>query len=163
MKAALMSLLSMSLAGCVGVSSAPPSGVNPSPGGSAGGGASVSLREAAEPTKRKVGVAIATWFMGDPKYSEVAAREFDSLTAENEMKWYATEPRPGDFTFEAGDRLVEFAEKHTMRVRGHTLVWHNQLAPWVNGLKGNELRDAMLRHVTKPPFAGRVASSNGTW
>jgi endo-1,4-beta-xylanase len=124
MNATLMSLLGVSLAGCVGVSSAPPGTVSPSPGGSAGAdGASVSLREAAAPTKRKVGVAVATWFMSDPKYSEVTAREFDSLTAENEMKWYATEPKPGDFTFEAGDRLVEFAEKHEMRVRGHTLVW----------------------------------------
>jgi endo-1,4-beta-xylanase len=160
MNATLMSLLGVSLAGCVGVSSAPPGAVNPSPGGSTGAdGGSVTLREAAAPTKRKVGVAVATWFMSDAKYSEVAAREFDSLTAENEMKWYATEPKPGEFTFEAGDRLVEFAEKHEMRVRGHTLVWHNQLAPWVKGLSNSELRDAMLRHVTKTTlrWKGRIA------
>ncbi|HEX6765716.1 MAG TPA: endo-1,4-beta-xylanase, partial [Polyangiaceae bacterium] len=104
-------------------------------------------------------VALATWFMSDPRYSEVAAREFDSLTPENEMKWYATEPSPGKFSFEAGDRLVAFAERHSMRVRGHTLVWHNQLSPWVNGLHGNELKDAMLRHVRTVAvhWKGRIA------
>ena len=35
-----------------------------------------------------------------------------------------------------------------MRVRGHTLVWHTQLAPWVAGLSGEALHEAMLRHIT---------------
>jgi endo-1,4-beta-xylanase len=75
------------------------------------------------------------------------------------MKWYATEPSPGTFTFDAGDRLVDFAEKHQMRVRGHALVWHNQLAEWVKGLRGDELRKAMLRHVrqTAARWKGRIA------
>jgi endo-1,4-beta-xylanase len=148
-------------AGCVGTSAnAPPSSEGSSTSAPPSQpGASISLREAALPTKRKVGVALATWFMGAPAYSEVAAREFDSLTAENEMKWYATEPSPGKFTFEAGDRLVDFAEKNGMRVRGHTLVWHNQLAPWVKGLAPAELKAAMLRHVreTAGHYKGRIA------
>ena len=153
-----MGVLAISVAGCVGTSSAPaPSAPDSAPPGTPA--ATSSLRAAAEPTKRKVGVALATWFMSEAKYSEVAAREFDSLTAENEMKWYATEPSPGKFTFEAGDKLVRFAEQHQMRVRGHTLVWHNQLAPWVNGLTGNELKQAMLRHVreTTLRWKGRIA------
>jgi endo-1,4-beta-xylanase len=94
-----------------------------------------------------VGVALATYFMGDPRYGALAAREFASLTAENEMKWDATEPSPGSFRFDAGDRLLAFAEEHRMRVRGHTLVWHNQLSSWVSGLSDAELRVAMVRHV----------------
>src|SRR5262245_29956948 len=121
----LKGVLALSVAGCVGTSSAPPNVESASPGSGQSGpgasGGSMTLREAALPTKRKVGVALATWHMGAPAYTEVAGREFDSLTAENEMKWYATEPSPNKFTFEAGDRLVDFAEKHGMRVRGHTL------------------------------------------
>ena len=118
-----------------------------------------ALREAAKASGRHVGVALATWFFDDPRYEPLAAREFDSLTAENEMKWYAIEPDPDRFTFDAGDRLVDFAEKNGMRVRGHTLVWHSQLARWVKPLSGAALRDAMLRHVTRTAehYRGRIA------
>jgi endo-1,4-beta-xylanase len=118
-----------------------------------------TLRAAATKHGRKVGVALATWFFGDQQYQELAAREYDSLTAENEMKWYATEPEPGRFTFDGGDRLVLFAEANGMRVRGHALVWHNQLAPWVKLLAGKELHAAMLRHVTETTkhYRGRIA------
>jgi endo-1,4-beta-xylanase len=118
-----------------------------------------TLREAAAHHERKIGVALATWFMDDPRYGELAARQYDSLTPENEMKWYATEPQPGQFDFTGGDRLVGFAKAHGMRVRGHTLVWHNQLAPWVKGLSGDDLKRAMLAHVTGTAghFRGKLA------
>lgn len=117
-----------------------------------------TLRRAAAPTQRHIGVAAATWFFDNPEYGRVVAREFDSLTAENEMKWNAIEPEPGRFRFEAGDRLVAFAAEHGMRMRGHTLVWHSQLAPWVKALKGEALRAAMLRHTTETAahYRGRV-------
>lgn len=156
-----MSVLALCVAGCVGKSEFVPYRVPPGAGAPASSEESDprALRKAALSSQRKLGVAVATWFMSDPKYSAVVAHEFDSLTAENEMKWYAIEPSPGTFTFDAGDRLVEFAEKHGMRVRGHTLVWHNQLADWVKGLKGEELKKAMLRHVreTALRWKGRIA------
>lgn len=107
------------------------------------------LRDAAAKHGRKIGVALATWFFDHPHYAEVARRQYDSLTAENEMKWYAVEPQPGQFDFKGGDRLVSFAKENGMRVRGHTLVWHNQLAPYVKRLTGDDLDRAMLSHVTK--------------
>jgi endo-1,4-beta-xylanase len=152
-----MSVLTLCVAGCVGTQAGPPSAPLSSAAGS--GAAALSLREAAAPTGAKVGVALATYFMSDARYEQVAAREFDSVTPENEMKWGATEPSPGSFRFEAGDRLVGLAERHAMRVRGHTLVWHNQLAPWVSGLSDGELRAAMLRHVRELTlhWKGRIA------
>jgi endo-1,4-beta-xylanase len=77
----------------------------------------------------------------------LVAREFDSLSPENEMKWEAVEPRQGAFSFEAGDRLVKFAADNGMRMRGHTLVWHQQVAYWVKGLKPDALRAAMASHI----------------
>ena len=144
-------------AGCVGVSER---GATSTGSQSASSSESArSLREAAAPTQRHVGVALATWFFDEAQYRPLAARHFDSLTAENEMKWYATEPEPGRFTFAAGDKLVEFAVQQKMRVRGHTLVWHNQLAPFVSELSGAELHAAMLRHVrgVAGHYKGRIA------
>jgi endo-1,4-beta-xylanase len=105
------------------------------------------LREAGAAAHRRIGAAVMTTHLANPRLRALIARHFDSLTAENEMKWYATEPRPGDFSFAAGDKLVAFAAGNGMRVRGHTLVWHSQLAPWVEDLSGDDLREAMRRHV----------------
>jgi endo-1,4-beta-xylanase len=117
------------------------------------------LRDAAARRGRKIGVALATWFFDHPLYAELAFRQYDSLTAENEMKWYAIEPQPGEFDFKGGDRLVTFAKEHGMRVRGHTLVWHSQLAPYVKRLSGAELGRAMLNHVTTTVehYRGQIA------
>ena len=53
-------------------------------------------------------------------------KHFNSITSENDMKWDATEPTLGTFTFAAADAQVAFAKANNMQVRGHTLVWHAQ-------------------------------------
>jgi len=47
------------------------------------------------------------------------------------MKWQPIHPRPGEYSFEAADRFVEFGEKNDMFIIGHTLVWHSQTPRWV--------------------------------
>ena len=60
----------------------------------------------------------------------LSLRNFDAFTAENAMKPDAMQPREGEFHFEAGDRLVELAEKHGATAVGHTLIWHSQTPRW---------------------------------
>ncbi|GIQ62308.1 beta-xylanase [Paenibacillus cisolokensis] len=62
---------------------------------------------------------------------ELLAAHFNSLTAENDMKFERIHPDEGTYDFEAADRIVAFADEHGMKVRGHTLVWHNQTPEWV--------------------------------
>jgi len=97
---------------------------------------------------RRIGAAVEARRLAEPAFARVLAANFSSLTPENDMKWARVEPSPGQFSFGAGDALVAFAEQNGMRVRGHTLVWHTQLAPWVAGLAGEALHAAMLRHIT---------------
>ncbi|WP_181873238.1 endo-1,4-beta-xylanase [Fontibacillus phaseoli] len=59
------------------------------------------------------------------------ARHFNSITAENEMKFVSVHPEEETYTFDEADQLVAFARKHGMAVRGHTLVWHNQTSDWL--------------------------------
>jgi len=47
------------------------------------------------------------------------------------MKWETIHPAPETFDFAQGDRLVEFAVAHQMKVRGHTLTWHQQNPKWL--------------------------------
>ena len=105
------------------------------------------LREVAAPTRRHIGFAAAPSQLHDDKFRSVATVHFDSLTPENQMKWETTEPQPGKFAFQAAEPLVTFATENHMRVRGHTLVWHSQLPPWVKSLSGEALHAAMVSHV----------------
>jgi len=118
------------------------------------------LRQAAEAAHRRVGTALMSSQLDDERVRKLVATHFDSLTPENEMKWESIEPRPGDFSFAAGDKLVAFAAANGIRMRGHTLVWHSQLAPWVKGLKGAQLQEAMARHVrgVVGHYRGKVAA-----
>ncbi len=56
---------------------------------------------------------------------------FNSITAENEMKFERVHPAENDYTFDDADELISFAEKYQLNVRGHTLVWHNQTPQWM--------------------------------
>ncbi len=59
------------------------------------------------------------------------SKHFNSITSGNDMKWDATEPTEGNFTFTQADAEVAFATTNKMHVRGHTMVWHNQTPAWV--------------------------------
>src|SRR5581483_4585739 len=77
-----------------------------------------------------VGAAIWAGDLTGP-HAQLLAMHFDSITPENDMKWDATEHSENDFTFSAADALVSCAQAHHMRVRGHNLVWYQQVPPWV--------------------------------
>ncbi|MCG9894546.1 MAG: endo-1,4-beta-xylanase [Fimbriimonadaceae bacterium] len=84
-----------------------------------------TLRQAAGPGF-SLGVAIAAHNLDDPRYREHVVSQFNSLTAENEMKPSSMLRAPGEYDFTAADRFMAFAEEHGMEVIGHTLVWHAQ-------------------------------------
>ena len=69
------------------------------------------------------------------------------------MKWGVVEPTQGQFDWSGADRLVAFAEQHGQLVRGHTLMWHNQLPTWLttgvsNGtISKSQLKDLLQQHI----------------
>jgi len=95
---------------------------------SGGGNKAESLREKYS-AYFPVGVAIGKQHLEG--YDTVLIKKnFASITAENDMKPENTINEEGEFTFEAGDRIVEFAANNGLLVRGHTLVWYNQTDDW---------------------------------
>ena len=80
-----------------------------------------------------LGVALGnSQIMGKEPYSlEVAAKHFNSITPENDMKWESIHPEPDRYDFDAADRYVAFGEKHNMHIISHTLVWFYQTPDWV--------------------------------
>lgn len=83
------------------------------------------------------------------KQKELLSYHFNSVTAENEMKFERLHPAEDRYTFEEADRLVDFAKLNGMGVRGHTLVWHNQTPDWVfRDRSGHEIgRDGLLKRM----------------
>ncbi|GIF51403.1 beta-xylanase [Asanoa ferruginea] len=118
-------------------------------GGGSAANAGTTLGASAAEKGRYFGAAISAGKLGDNTYATILNREFNSVTPENEMKWDATEPQQGNFSFGNADRIVNHARSHGMLVRGHTLLWHSQQPGWAQNLSGSALRNAMNNHVTQ--------------
>ncbi|WP_052865384.1 endo-1,4-beta-xylanase [Streptomyces niger] len=119
-----------------------------------------TLGGAAAQHGRYFGAAVAP-HLGETDYESTLNREFSSVVAENAMKWDATEPSRGQFNFSGGDQLVAYAQQHGKFVRGHALVWHAQQPGWVQGLTGDNLRQAMRNHIAG--VAGHYKGKIDSW
>jgi len=109
--------------------------------------AATTLGAAATQSGRYFGTALAASKLGDSTYTTIAAREFNMVTPENEMKIDATEPNQGQFNFTAADQIYNWANSRGIPVRGHTLAWHSQQPGWMQSLSGTALRNAMINHI----------------
>ena len=73
-------------------------------------------------------------------HSELLAKHFNSVVAENAMKLGPLQHSEGVFDFTEADAIVNFAKAHHMRIRGTTLVWHEQNPAWLfKDASGNDL------------------------
>lgn len=91
-----------------------------------------SLRNLAQQRGITVGAAVLMHpFQHDKDYRNTLAREFNSLTPENAMKFSRLHPGRNRYYFVDADRLVAFAKKQQMQVHGHVLVWHRNLPDWL--------------------------------
>ena len=111
--------------------------------------AASTLGASAAQTGRYFGAAIAAGRLGDSTYTRILTTEFNSVTPENEMKWDATEPSQGTFSYGNGDRILNQGSSMGAKVRGHALLWHAQQPGWAQGMSGSALRNAAINHVTQ--------------
>lgn len=129
---------------------------------------SISLADESEPDNLRnlasqrgifIGAAVMSSQLNEPLFASTLAKQFNMVVAENEMKFSYLQPRKGHFSFTAADRIVEFAMKHDMAVRGHCLLWHQQNPTWLNKKWTKaELLDVMRHHITTvvQHYRGRV-------
>ncbi|WP_432488747.1 endo-1,4-beta-xylanase [Kineococcus sp. SYSU DK018] len=99
-------------------------------------------------------------FAYDVEYRERMAREFNSLSAENQMKWEYIHPTRDYYNFYPADAIVRYAQENHQVVRGHTLLWHSQNPAWLEegDFSDEELREILHEHITKVVgrYAGRI-------
>jgi len=123
-----------------------------------------TLRQAGAVHDITIGAAAATAFLADANYTAILGSEFSQLQAENQMKFGVIHPRPDSdpnpYDFKGGDTLVAFAASHNMKVRGHTLVWHNNVPKWVSEgqFSSSQLAEILHNHIhtVVTHYAGKV-------
>lgn len=65
----------------------------------------------------------------------IVETQFNSITPENSLKWMFIQPAPNSFNFKAADKYVNLGIKNNMHIVGHALVWHSQLANFMQKIK----------------------------
>jgi endo-1,4-beta-xylanase len=126
-----------------------------------------SLRELASKIGLHIGSALTPTDLVTPALSAIASGQFDVYTPENEMKWQVVEPEQGVFDWTGADNLVNYAAASNALVRGHTLVWHNQLPNWLvsNVAAGDYTQTQLLDIVQEHIFTevGRYRGKIWQW
>ncbi|HSY92080.1 MAG TPA: endo-1,4-beta-xylanase [Candidatus Binatus sp.] len=109
-----------------------------------------TLRESAHSVHVLVGAAVRPSLFSEAAYSATLAREFDMVEPEDAMKWWTVRALPDAFDFREGDEVVRFAQAHSMKVRGHCLVWDHDNPAWL--VQGHftpaHLSGMLQQHIT---------------
>ena len=127
-----------------------------------------TLKDAYE-DKFLIGVAVhqGQIHQANKEENELIVSQFNSLTAENDMKMMYMHPKKDEYNFEIADKLVALAEENDMFLVGHTLVWHSQLAPWFfkaddgGAIDSVELTNRMRDHIST--IVGRYKGKIEGW
>ncbi|CAK4501658.1 unnamed protein product [Aphanomyces euteiches] len=101
-------------------------------------------------------------------YGTIVPDNFNLLVSENGMKWDATERSRGVFDFTSSLAQIAYAKQHGMKMRGHCLVWHNQMPSFycsqqsggTTGCSGSSLNGQQLLQVIETRIQKTFAALN---
>ena len=101
-----------------------------------------------------IGVAVNMRNISNPEQIAIIKKDFNSITAENDMKPQPTQPAYGQFNWENADKIANFCRSNGIKLRGHCLMWHAQIGEWMyKDEKGDlvskeKLFQNMKHHIT---------------
>lgn len=105
-------------------------GAAPASGGAAGSGSPTTDSLAKKYADFfPIGAAIGDFQLGN--LGQVLAQDFNHLTCENAMKIEDVHPAEDSYTWDAADRVADFARQHGMKMTGHALLWHQRAPAWM--------------------------------
>ncbi len=95
-----------------------------------------------------IGVAVSPRSLNGPD-SILILRQFNSLTPENAMKMGPIHPEEHRYYWKDADGIVDFAQAHGLKVRGHNLCWHEQTPGWLfkNDQGGQVTKEVLLQRL----------------
>ncbi len=113
-----------------------------------------------------IGAAVNSNKFSVAAYKDLAEEQYNSITAENDMKMNSLNPSKFVWDFgiqgngieEKNEKIPNLAKDHgEKRMHGHALIWHRALPQWVTNIESNTpvaaradtLNAIMKRHIDK--------------
>lgn len=109
----------------------------------------LSLKEAFK-NDFAIGTALNSWQIEErnPAVNELIIQNFNVATPENVMKSALLHPKWDTYDFRMGDKLVEYGNKHHIKINGHTLIWHSQLPAFIRQIQSKDsIRTFFTDHI----------------
>lgn len=78
-----------------------------------------------------VGVAVNVTNVTTPRQESLIRRNFNSLTAEDDMKPIVVHPSENVWDWSKADVIADFCRKNGIKLRGHVLAWHSRFCDWM--------------------------------
>jgi len=99
----------------------------------------------------------------EQNYTTILAQQYASITPENELKWSATEPNRGSFSYTQGDAILNFGKRNNQLVRGHNLAWGQYNPNWLTngGFSATQKQDILKNHISN--VAGHYKGQLYAW
>jgi endo-1,4-beta-xylanase len=113
-----------------------------------------------------IGVAVSPRTLKTDE-ADLILQHFNSLTPENAMKMGPIHPKENEYYWKDADSIIAFAQRNKLKVRGHTLLWHQQTPAWLfvdaQGAKVSKevLLQRLKDHITT--VAGRYKGKIYAW
>ncbi|MDX1906994.1 MAG: endo-1,4-beta-xylanase [Bacteroidia bacterium] len=110
-----------------------------------------------------VGTAVQAGRISQNAYSQLITKEFNSLTAEYEMKQNIVHTGPDTYNWAPVDAIVNYAVANGIRVHGHALLWHSAVPNWLNSFSGTDAEfDSLMKRYIQT-YVGRYKGKVASW
>lgn len=108
-----------------------------------------------------IGVAVSPGALKTDE-SNLIQQQFNSLTPENAMKMGPIHPKENEYYWKDADSIIAYAQRNGLKVRGHTLCWHNQTPAWLFvDSAGNKVSKEVLLHRLRDHIVSVVSRYKG--
>ena len=85
-----------------------------------------------------IGNVVSVNRLNNPQFTEILKKDFNSITAEWQMKMRSIFNGPDNYNFSHGNMIVNFAKNNNIRVFGHALIWHESIPDWLQSFQGSD-------------------------
>jgi endo-1,4-beta-xylanase len=104
----------------------------------------------------------AKLFRDDETFRNLLAEQYNILVPENCLKWGILRPTADTYNFADADSLVDFAQAHGIKMRGHNFVWHESLPKWfADSVNKDNAQKFLVDHIHT--VGGRYKGKIHSW
>jgi endo-1,4-beta-xylanase len=119
------------------------------------------LSTLAPKAKLLFGASIASEGLQDPAYGLLYKKETNIITTDLALKFDNLRPTESTIDFSDADATLAFARSANLLMRGHTLIWNQNLPSWLKSKSKTEIAKIFDQHIDT--VAARYAGKLHSW